>query len=94
MSLTASEFQKSPSARVDSRVKDWATRRAWRRLATPSSGSQVRPWSPPGSKRCVSPRPERQSTVARTTSFFTLVTTTGPGQSRMAGTTSEEVLPA
>src|ERR1019366_5320978 len=93
-SLTAREFQKSDSTRVDSRVSDCATRNAWRRLLTPSRGFHVSPSSHPGSRRWTCPRVARHVWVLSTTSFFTLVTTTGPVQVRMAGTTNDDVLPA
>jgi len=53
----------------------------------------VSPSSLPGSSSSTLPIDDRHCLVETTTSLFTLVTTTAPDQLRIAGTTSDEVLP-
>src|SRR5487761_2112168 len=93
-SLTARVFQNSASPRsVGPLVRSRATRTAWRNVLTPSSGFQVSPPSSPGSRTSTRPRLWRHGAVASTTSRLTLVTTSAPCQRRMAGITSDDVLP-
>jgi len=93
-------YQKSPSP-IDptdplaTSVRAEATLRAPGQVRAPLSGDQPAdgtPVDPDGSKHWMGPTVARWVTVCSIRSVLTLVATTGPRQSRMAGTAKPEVL--
>ena len=99
MSLVAARCQKSASSTPPgvsaALTSQAATRRALAQSSTPLSGvhpAEGRPVASVGSYSQTLPRVLRHPTVSATRSSFTLVASTGPCHSRMAGTAKPVVL--
>ena len=99
-SFAAVAYQNSPSGVVPSAFavsqRSAAVRVARRQSAHPESGDHVlggTPVAAVGSTHHTRPRSRRRASVSRSKSDLTLAATTGPRQSRMAGTARLVVLP-